>query len=94
LIRIAITVEAYEAIARTLALGTVAAEPGVTDSGERVIWLEERWLNKLNSIRRPGETNSQVIVRLAALWEGYPTHGPKDEKPSDPAPGDSADSGA
>jgi hypothetical protein len=80
MIRIAVTVEAYEAIARTLALGTVAAERQVAADGERVIWLEDSWLNKLNSIRRPGETYSQVIVRLAALWEGHPTHGGRSER--------------
>jgi hypothetical protein len=55
MIRIAITAEAYEAIARTLALGTVACEPQPNENGERVIWIEERWLDKLNSIRRSGE---------------------------------------
>jgi hypothetical protein len=52
MIRIAITSEAYEAIARTLALGAVACEPQPNDNGERLIRLEERWLDKLNSIRR------------------------------------------
>jgi hypothetical protein len=70
-IRIAITAEAYEAIARTLALGTVACEPQSNENGERLIWLEERWLDKLNSIRRSGESYSEDIIRLAALWEGH-----------------------
>ena len=63
--RIAITAEAYEAIARTLALGTVKCEPN--EKGERVIWIEERWLDKLNSIRLSGESYSEAIIRLAAL---------------------------
>ena len=70
--RIAITAEAYEAIARTLALGTVKCEPN--EKGERVIWIEECWLDKLNSIRRSGESYSEAIIRLAALWEGHWTH--------------------
>jgi hypothetical protein len=70
-IRIAITEAAYEAIARTLALGTVAVEPQPNENGERLIWLEERWLDKLNSIRRPSESYSEAIIRLAALWEGH-----------------------
>ena len=74
MIRIAITAEAYEAIARTLALGTVACEPQPNEKGERVIWIEERWLDKLNSIRRSGESYSEAIIRLAALWEGHWTH--------------------
>jgi hypothetical protein len=63
--------EAYEVIARTLALGTVACEPQPNENGERVIWIEERRLDKLNSIRRSGESYSE---RLAALWEGHWTH--------------------
>jgi hypothetical protein len=59
MIRIAITAEAYEVIGRTQALGTVGCEPEPNENGERGIWIEERWLDKLNSIRR------------AALWEGH-----------------------
>jgi hypothetical protein len=44
------------------------------ERGERLIWIEERRLDKLNSIRRSGESYSEAIVRLAALWEGFPTH--------------------
>jgi hypothetical protein len=73
-IRIAITIEAYEAIVATLALGAVAAEPQLNERGERLIWLQERRLDKLNSIRRPGESYSEAIIRLSALWEGYPIH--------------------
>jgi hypothetical protein len=73
-IRIAIIAEAFDAIERTLALGTVAAEPQLNERGERLIWLEERRLDKLNSIRRSGESYSEAIVRLATLWEGHWTH--------------------
>ena len=52
MIRIAITAEAYEAIERTLALGTVACEPQPNENGERLIWLEERWLDKLHPALR------------------------------------------
>jgi hypothetical protein len=31
-----------------------------------MIWIEERWLDKLNSIRRSGESYSEAIIRLAA----------------------------
>jgi hypothetical protein len=57
-------------IARAPTLGTVACEPQPNESGERLIWLEERWLDKLNSIRRSGESYSEAIIRLATLWEG------------------------
>jgi hypothetical protein len=74
MIRIAITAEAHEAIVRTLALGTVDCEPQPNENGERLIWLEERQLDKLNSIRRSGESYSEAIIRLAALWGGHWTH--------------------
>jgi hypothetical protein len=74
MIRIAITAEAYDAIARTLALGTVACEPQPNENGERLIWVEERRLDKLNSIRRSDESYSEAIIRLTALWEGHWTH--------------------
>ena len=64
MIRIAITVEAYEAIVATLPLGTVAYEPEPNAKGERLIWLEEIWLNKLDAMRRPDESYSDVILRL------------------------------
>jgi hypothetical protein len=74
MIRIAITAETYEAVARTLAHGTVAAEPQLNEWGERLIWIEERRLDKLNSIRRSGESYSEAIIRLAALREGHWRH--------------------
>jgi hypothetical protein len=42
--------------------------PQPNENGECLIWLEERWLHKLNSIRRSGESYSEAIIRLAALW--------------------------
>ena len=40
MIKIAITAEAFEAIARTLALGSVGYEAEANERGERVIWIE------------------------------------------------------
>jgi hypothetical protein len=74
LTRISITPAAFETIERTLAFGAVAAELQLNEKGERLIWLEERQLDKLNSICRPGESYSEAIIRLAALWEGHWTH--------------------
>jgi hypothetical protein len=48
-----------------------AAEPQLNERGERLIWIEEPWLDKLNSIRRSGERHSEAVIRLAALWEGH-----------------------
>jgi hypothetical protein len=40
---------------------------GLRAAAERLIWLEEPWLDKLNSIRLSGESYSEAIIRLAAL---------------------------
>jgi hypothetical protein len=74
MIQIAISQAAFDAIAATMAFGTVNYEPQPNENGERLIWLEERWLDKLNSIRRSGESYSEAIIRNAALWEGHRTH--------------------
>lgn len=66
MVRIAISVEAFEAIARTLPVGSVAVEPATDEGNLRYIWLEARRLERLRSYRRPGEGYSDVILRLAA----------------------------
>jgi hypothetical protein len=48
----------------------VACEPQPNENGERLIWVEERRLDKLNSIRCSGENDSEAIIGLTALWEG------------------------
>jgi len=67
LIRIAISPAAYEAIAATLALGSVGYEAELAATGERFIWVEEVWANKLGAMRQPGESYSDVILRLVEL---------------------------
>ena len=64
MIRIAITVEAYEAIVATLPLGSVGYEPQLNGKGERLIWVEAGWHDKLAAMREPGESYSDVILRL------------------------------
>ena len=64
MIRIAISVEAFEAIARTLPLGSVAVEPYYNERGERTAWLEEVWVDRLGAMRGPGESYSDAILRL------------------------------
>jgi hypothetical protein len=44
-------------------LGSVGYEAERTEKGERLIWLEER--NKLTTMRGPGESYSDVILRVA-----------------------------
>ncbi len=65
MIRIAITAEAYDAIVATLPVGSVAYEPQLGAHGEVFVWLEDRWLRKLGSLRRPSEGYSDVILRAA-----------------------------
>jgi hypothetical protein len=66
MVRIAISREAYDAIYATLLLGSVAVELEANERGERLIWLEETWVDRLHSLRGPGESYSDVILRLAA----------------------------
>jgi hypothetical protein len=47
-------------------LGSVGYEPEIAANGERIVWLETRWVNKLAKMSGPNETYSDVIVRLAA----------------------------
>jgi hypothetical protein len=66
LLRIAITPAAFEAIAKTLPLGSVGYENATNERGERLIWLDPAVVNRLRAMRRPGESYSDVILRLAA----------------------------
>jgi hypothetical protein len=56
MIRITISEVAFEAIAKTLALGSVGFENAVNERGERLIWLDEAWVDRLGSMRGPGRT--------------------------------------
>jgi hypothetical protein len=68
--RIAISQAAFDAIAKTLALGDVGYENAVNEKGERLIWLDPRVVDRLRAMRGPGESYSDVILRIAA--EGSP----------------------
>ena len=65
MVRIAISQAAFDAIVRTLPVGSVGFENATDEHGNRLIWLERRMLDKLNSYRRAGESYSDVILRLA-----------------------------
>ena len=56
MIKIAITVEAFEAIASTLPLGSVGYENQVNERGERLIWLEAGMADRLGAMRGRGES--------------------------------------
>ena len=65
MIRIAITPAAYAAIGRTLP-GSVGVERGRAENGDIYIWLDPGVVAKLKALRGPGESYSDVIVRVAA----------------------------
>jgi hypothetical protein len=65
MIQIAISVEAFEAIAQTPPLGNVSFENEINERGERLIWLERSVIDRLNHLGGPGESFSDVILRIA-----------------------------
>ena len=65
MIKIAITVEAFEAIAAMLASGNVLYERERTAQGGHFVWLDESVVNNLERLRGPRDEDlSAVIVRL------------------------------
>jgi len=58
MIRIAISVAAYQAIARTLPLGSVAVEPCFNERGERLIWLDAAIADRLPEAACPLEAGA------------------------------------
>jgi hypothetical protein len=67
IIRIAISQAAFEAIAATLPFGSVGYEAEPTATGEFMIWVERIALDKLTRLRGPGESYSDVILRLVEM---------------------------
>ena len=66
MVRIAISEAAFAAIARTVPVGSVGYEKERNDRGERLVWLEPAVLARLAALRGPGESYSEVILRLPA----------------------------
>jgi hypothetical protein len=64
--RIAISQAAFDAIASTLALGSVGYENKTDEHGNRLIWLDHAVVDRLRSLRGAGESYSDVILRLVA----------------------------
>jgi hypothetical protein len=50
----------------------VGYENKVNEKGERLIWLEPSTVDRLRAMRGPGESYSDVILRLAAEGGGGP----------------------
>jgi hypothetical protein len=68
-IRIAITVAAFEAIARTLALGSLGFENKTNERGERLIWLDQAVFEPAESSAR---TRRERQRRDHPLGERHP----------------------
>ncbi len=66
MIRIAVTQAAFEAIAATLPLGSVSYDNAVNERGEHYVWVPPNVVDRLRAQRRPGESYSDVILRIAA----------------------------
>jgi hypothetical protein len=66
-IKIAISVEAFDAICATLAFGSVGYENQINERGERLIWLDHAVVSRLRAMRGPNETYSDAILRLVKL---------------------------
>jgi hypothetical protein len=45
-------------------LGSVGYENATNERGERLIWLEPSMVDRLRSLRGPGESYSEVILRM------------------------------
>jgi hypothetical protein len=67
MIRIAISAEAFEAIAKALPLGSVAVETKANWRRERTVRLEEVWVDRLGAMRGPSESYSDVILLMVGM---------------------------
>jgi hypothetical protein len=74
---IAITHDAYEAIAAALPPG-VDARPVEQAAGKVFVWLDGSLAECLAALRRRGEDHSDVILRLAAIEQEEAWHTPSD----------------
>ena len=66
MIRVALTGAAYYAIASTRPKGA-ARWPMQRDRGQCFIQVEAAMVDRMRAVRRPGESYSQVILRLVEL---------------------------
>jgi hypothetical protein len=64
MISIAVTPAALQAVKASL-LGTADASPRPGPDGLVRIWLDRKFVDRLGQMRGPGESYSDVILRLA-----------------------------
>ena len=69
MIRIAISPAAYAVIVATHP-ASARVQQSKAPNGYFYVWLEPKYVDRLRALRLPGETYSDVIVRLAEASEG------------------------
>jgi hypothetical protein len=67
MVRIAISDVAFSALVSTLPLGSDAYEAEIDAGGDRLIWLPRNAVDRLSALRGPGDSFSDVILKLAAV---------------------------
>jgi hypothetical protein len=65
MVGITITAEAYAAIKATLPADTQTWPTSPGDQGDVIIWLDQATVDRLGALRGPGESYSDVIIRVA-----------------------------
>ena len=65
MVRISISQAAFDALAATLPLGSVGYENATNERGERLVRLAPTVVDRLRAMRGPGESYSDVILRIA-----------------------------
>ena len=73
MIRLSITAAAYRAICAALPLGSVGYEADANEHCERLIWLDHAVVARLRAMRGPGESYSDVIMRIAGRETRLPS---------------------
>jgi hypothetical protein len=63
-VRVAISQTAFDAIASTMLLGSVSFENKRAENGDWFIWIPRDVLARLNHLREPGDSYSDVILRV------------------------------
>jgi hypothetical protein len=70
MIRIAISQAAFDTLAATLPLGSVGYENATNERAERYVWLASTVIDPLRALRGPGESYSDVILRIVEAEAG------------------------
>lgn len=68
MIRLTLTPGAYAVIAATHP--SSALKQGGAPNGDFYVWLEAEYVERIRAVRKPGESYSEVIVRMAEASEG------------------------